>query len=158
MDDGSEQTPAERWVARSLIDESGVGKPLPRRSMQRERSVASYLRGEFMPRYMQRAAQIERLTEEHALRLRLAYDALCETYREDGPDLDLARWTLVAEWDFDEVNTLIRQHNAWYPIERDLPMNPRTGDYVLVNGHDYRKAELDAAWAARVGREEDERA
>jgi hypothetical protein len=153
MDDGPEQTPTERMIARSLIDESGVGKPLPRRSMQRQRSVESYLRGEFMPRYMQRAAQIERLTREHADRLRLAFDELCDVY-EDGPDLDLAWWTLVAAWDFDEVNTLIRQHNDWYPMERDLPMNPRTKDYVLVNGHDYRKAELGPEWAAAVGRDD----
>lgn len=153
MDEGPEQTPAERMVARSLIDESGVGKPLSRRSMQRRRSVEAYLRGEVMPRYMQRAAQIEQLTREHADRLRLAYDELCGRYA-DGPDLDLAWWTLVAAWDFDEVNTLIRRHNDWYPVERDLPMNPRTGDYVLVNGHDYRKALLDPAWADRVGRDE----
>jgi hypothetical protein len=26
-------------------------------------------------------------------------------------------------------------------------MDPRTGDFALVNGEDYRKRPLDAAWA-----------
>ena len=25
-------------------------------------------------------------------------------------------------------------HNEWYPVERDLPMDLRTRDYVLING------------------------
>jgi hypothetical protein len=47
---------------------------------------------------------------------------------------------------FDDLNDLIRQHNDWYPIERDLPMNPRTGDYVLIHGRSYRRPELGPAW------------
>jgi hypothetical protein len=57
------------------------------------------------------------------------------------------RWREVAEsWDFREVNQLIHEHNEWYPVERDLPMNPRTKDYVLVNGHSYRREVLGPAW------------
>ena len=37
-------------------------------------------------------------------------------------------------WDFREVNRLIGQHNDWFPIERDLAMDPRTGDYVKIRG------------------------
>ena len=47
---------------------------------------------------------------------------------------------------FDEVNDLIERHNRWYPAESRLPMDPRTGDYALVNGRDYRLAPLDADW------------
>ena len=43
---------------------------------------------------------------------------------------------------FDELNELIRQHNEWYPIERDLPMDLRTRDYVLINGRSYRREPL----------------
>ena len=47
---------------------------------------------------------------------------------------------------FDELNELITQHNEWYPVERDLPMNPRTGDYVLVSGRTYRRPVLGPEW------------
>ena len=58
-----------------------------------------------------------------------------------------ARWREIAhETRFDELNELIRQHNTWYPVERDLPMNPRTGEYVLQHGRDFRRDELTAAW------------
>ena len=43
---------------------------------------------------------------------------------------------------FDELNELIQQHNDWYPIERDLPMDLRTRDYVLINGRSYRREPL----------------
>jgi hypothetical protein len=57
----------------------------------------------------------------------------------------------VRTWRFDrELNELIEQHNAWYPIERDLPVNPRTGEYVPVGGRSYRRPMLDVAWALRL--------
>ena len=47
-----------------------------------------------------------------------------------------ACWREIAGgWRFDPaLNGLIEQHNEWYPVERRLPMNPRTGDYVPVGG------------------------
>ena len=48
--------------------------------------------------------------------------------------------------DFGEVNELIDRHNRWYPAESRLPMDPRTGDYALVNGRSYRRRPLDASW------------
>jgi uncharacterized protein involved in type VI secretion and phage assembly len=152
MDDGSQRVPAERAVSRSLIDRSGVGRPLSRRSMQRQRSVEAYLRGEVLPRYMQRAAQIEQLTHMHAQELRTAYRDLHAHHAGDDAALQETWSTVVAAWDFEEVNTLIRQHNDWYPIERDLPMDPRTGDYVLVSGHTYRREALGPEWADAIGR------
>ncbi len=53
---------------------------------------------------------------------------------------------MAAEWSFDRLNELIEQHNEWYPIERDLPMDLRTRDYVLVNGRSFRRPLLDRAW------------
>jgi hypothetical protein len=146
-EDGFKQTPAERAVARSLIDGAGLGRPLPRRVLQRERSVESYLRGSVMPRYMQRAAEIEQLTRLHAIALRGEHARLAEEHAGDAAALEAAWSAAVEGWSFEKVNTLIRQHNAWYPIERDLPMDPRTGDYVLVHGRPYRREELGPAWA-----------
>ena len=57
------------------------------------------------------------------------------------------RWTAFAQrCRFDELNELITQHNEWYPIERDLPMDLRTRDYVLINGRSYRREPLSAEW------------
>ncbi len=141
------RSPAERLVAGSLIDESGVGKPLRRSTLQRSRSVESYLRGDALPRYIRRAAEIERGTRAHEAALAEARAELAEACAGD-PAGFAERWTArVRAWDFEDVNVLIRQHNAWYPVERDLPMDPRTGDYVLVSGRPYRRDELDAGWA-----------
>jgi hypothetical protein len=131
------QTPAERLLRRSRIDDAGVGEQLTERARQRQRSIEAYLRGEALPRYMQRAAEIDRAVRWHERELRRAYEA--PGARE--------RWRAIAQaWDFEAVNELIRQHNEWYPVERDLPMNPRTKDYVLINGHSYRREELGPDW------------
>jgi hypothetical protein len=131
------RAPAERLVQRSRIGDAGIGAPLDERARQRVRSIEAVLRGDALPRYMRRAREIERAVEDHEEALAVAYE------QRAGP----ADWIRTAEgWDFGAVNTLIEQHNAWYPIERDLPMDLRTLDYVLVNGRDYRKRVLDAAW------------
>jgi hypothetical protein len=131
------RTPAEKLIQRSRIDETGAGEALSERARQRQRSIEAYLRGEALPRYMQRAAEIDRAVRKHTESLQSAYE---QPQRR-------ARWRELAEnWNFDEVNHLIREHNEWYPVERDLPMNPRTKDYVLVNGHSYRREELGPRW------------
>jgi hypothetical protein len=53
---------------------------------------------------------------------------------------------VAASWSFDEVNELIERHNRWFPAESRLPMDPRRGDFALVNGRDYRLPPLDADW------------
>jgi hypothetical protein len=145
-EDTDRRAPAEKVVAGSLIDRAGVGKPLSERTLQRRRTVESYLRGEAIPRYMQRAAEIERSLREHRRRLAAAYGRLRESC---GADLErFAReWEERAQtWDFSALNDLVRQHNEWYPVERDLPMDPRTGDYVLVHGRSYRRELVGPDW------------
>jgi hypothetical protein len=58
------------------------------------------------------------------------------------------RWRELARgWRFDDdLLRLIEQHNDWYPIERNLPLNPRTGDYVRVGGRSYRRPVLGPEW------------
>jgi len=141
VSDDDPRTPAERLLAESKISDAGSGKPLDDRARQRIRSIEAVLRGDALPRYIRRAAEIERAVRAHR-------EALAEAYAERTGHDD---WIATAEtWDFSEVNTLIEQHNAWYPIERDLPIDLRTRDYVLVNGHDYRKRVLDAAWVLEL--------
>ncbi len=144
-DDEDRRSPAEKVVASSLIDATGVGKPLSERTLQRQRSVESYLRGEAIPRYMQRAAEIERGLREHRRRLGRVYARLRE---ELSAEAFPAAWEeRVRTWDFTALNALIAQHNQWYPIERDLPMDPRTGDYILVHGRSHVREPVGAAWA-----------
>jgi hypothetical protein len=131
------RTPAEELIRRSRIDETGEGEPLSERARQRQRSIEAYLRGEALPRYMQRAAEIDRAVRRHLEDLQRAYE------RPGARE----RWREIAEsYDFDATNQLIREHNEWYPVERDLPMNPRTKDYVLINGHSYRRELLGPEW------------
>jgi hypothetical protein len=87
--------------------------------------------------WMRRLRAIEAEIERHEQQLAEAYE-LSESAEE---------WRRVAEsWDFSEVNELIERHNRHYPAESRLPMNPRTGDFVLVNGRPYTREPLDADW------------
>lgn len=95
--------------------------------------------------YMQRLRQIEIETAGHEERLAVAWHALAD----ECPDpVEFAeRWRRTAErWSFTAVNELIERHNRWYPAEARLPMDPRSGDFVLVGGKPYRRRFLDAAW------------
>lgn len=88
--------------------------------------------------YMTRLREIARLTAEHEEALQAAYGVLGDAE---------TTWLEVASgWDFSEVNDLIKRHNRWFPAESRLPMDPRTGDYALVNGEHYGKRPLDATW------------
>ena len=113
------------------------------------KTVEAYLRGNSAPRYMQRLVDIEREYSEQRQRLERAYRALEDACGERA-DRFAERWQALARsWRFDELNELIREHNAWYPIETNLPMNPRTRDYVGVRGASYRRVELGARWVLR---------
>ena len=65
MDQEDPRTAAERLIERSRIDETGAGQPLSERARQRQRSIEAFLRGEALPRYMQRAAEIDRAVRHH---------------------------------------------------------------------------------------------
>lgn len=96
--------------------------------------------------YMVRLRQIHEETVAHADRLEQAWLELAAECREDAT-LFARRWRRVAAtWNFAAVNDLIERHNRYYPAEADLPMDPRTGDYVLVGGEPYWKRPLDAEW------------
>ena len=145
-DDEDRRSPAERVVAGSLIDRAGVGKPLSERTLQRQRTVESYLRGDAIPRYMTRAAEIDRGLREHRRRLSAARHRLREACGADAERF-AREWEARAQtWDFSALNDLIRVHNEWYPVERDLAMDPRTGDYVLVHGRSYKRELVGPEW------------
>ena len=144
--DAQSSSPVERIVRRDLDEDTGKGEPLSSRSRQAKRSIEHYLKSGVRPRWMERVGDIDAGIAHERRRLARAYRALQIECRGDA-ELFAARWSARARsWSFDELNVLIEQHNAWYPIERDLPLNPRTGDYVTVGGRSYRRPVLGPEW------------
>jgi hypothetical protein len=142
-----QHSPVERRVARSLDGEDRRGQAIPTEELQRERTVENYLRGAVMPRWMERLRDIETGTRRHRSALAADYAYLKEQ-RAGDPETFAREWrALVQRRSFDDVNDLVRDHNQWYPVERQLPMDPRTGEYVLIAGRPYTREELTAAWA-----------
>jgi hypothetical protein len=147
------ETPRERR-RRELLEEDlrtspVTGRPLQLRLRNFVPSAESYLASLGGPRpYMARLREIEAATAAHEDALELAWIDLAQ----ECPDEEAfrRRWTEAAgRWSFDEVNHLVESHNRWFPTESRLPMDPRTGDFALVNGRSYRRSRLDACWVLR---------
>jgi len=97
--------------------------------------------------WMRRLRAIEIAIGLHEEQLAEAWNELRAQYGP-GTERFAREWRAAAErWDFHEVNELIERHNLQFPTESRLPMNPRTGDFVLINGRPYTREPLDAAWA-----------
>ena len=140
------RTSTERLLHESLEDPGSAGRPFSSRVRETRRTLEDYIRAGVRPRWMERLMEIERGTRRERDRLQEAYEALGEECDDDRAAFT-RRWRAIANaWRFDELNELIRTHNEWYPVERDLPMDLHTRDYVLINGRSYRRRELDAAW------------
>jgi hypothetical protein len=123
------------------------GNPLELRLRNFRPSTEGYLAslGGPLP-YMARLREIDAQTAVHVVALEAAWHALA--VEEPDPQRFAERWReTVGGRSFDEVNDLIERHNAWYPAESRLPMDPTTGDHALVNGESYRRRFLDARWA-----------
>jgi hypothetical protein len=144
-----DRTAAERLVKKDLDAATGLGKPIARRALASQRTVESYLKAGVKPRWMERIAEIDNAIAYQKRRFARAHRTL--RMESDGDEAAFAqRWTEFAgRARFDELNELIQQHNDWYPIERDLPMDLRTRDYVLVGGRDYRREPLSSDWVLR---------
>ena len=147
-EESQQHTPVERHVKRSFLDESltdGTGRPLSRRQRQTRRTAEQYLRAGVAPAYMRRLKKIEREMERHRRGLDRAHRRLSEAVSD--PRAFAEQWRARArQWNFEPVNELIRQHNEWYPIERNLPLDPRTRDYVKIRGRSYRRTEIGPEW------------
>jgi hypothetical protein len=108
-------------------------------------TVEAYLAAQIMPRWMERLREIHDELASHRIRL----ERVRRRLREECGDAEefARRWRERAgEWNFGYVNELIAQHNDYYPIEANLPVNPRTGDYVTVTGRSYRREPIGADW------------
>jgi hypothetical protein len=145
------ETPRGRRERAELVEDLAssplLGRPLHLRLRNFRPGADSYLAslGGPLP-YMTRLREIDAATAGHAVALGEAWRLLAAESRDDAAFS--RRWrATVRRWSFHEINDLIDRHNRWYPVESRLPMDPKTGDYALVNGRDYRRLPLDAAWA-----------
>ena len=146
MSSDDQRSPVERTVKRAILDETMEGRPLSRRTRQTKRSVEQYLRGGVIPAYMRRLRDIDRELDRHRRTLNRLHRDLSASLGRDS-EAFAARWRRVAaDFNFDRVNELIREHNEWYPVERNLPLDPRTRDYVKIRGRSYRRTEIGADW------------
>ena len=137
------ETPRERRqranLEQDLVEHPLAGRALRQRFRNFTADPGAYLAslGGPLP-YMTRLREITARVERHEREL-------AEAHAELGHDAE--GWRAYAERvDFTEVNELIAAHNRWYPAEARLPMDPRTGDYALVNGERYSTRPLDAEW------------
>ena len=145
------ETPRQRRELASLQEDLETipltGKPLPVRARLFRPSADAYLVATRGPLpYMLRLREIEHGTEAHEEQLRDAWHTLADACADDAEWFRRAWLATARAHVFDEVNDLIDRHNRWYPAESRLPMDPRTGDYALVNGRDYRLSPLDPDW------------
>jgi hypothetical protein len=139
-------------VEREALEEDLKGNPLageavPRRLRNFRPDASAQLAALAGPvAWMRRLRSIEIEIEQHEEQLGELWRSLQQGYGDDTEGF-AQEWQRIAEgWDFYEVNELIARHNRHYPAESRLPMNPRTGDFVLVNGRPYSRRPLDADW------------
>jgi hypothetical protein len=144
------ETARDREERRVLEEELAVsplkGNPLEQRLRNFRPGADSAIRALGGPTvWMRRLRTIENEIERHEAELE-------ECWLELAAELDDAeafahRWSETArEWSFAEVNELIDRHNRYFPAEARLPMDPRTRDFVRINGRPYQRQPLDEQW------------
>jgi hypothetical protein len=144
------ETARDREERRILEAEVAVspmkGKPLEQRLRNFRPGADSAIRALGGPTlWMRRLRTIENEMERHEAELGEVWRALAE----DATDAEkFARlWLETARgWSFAEVNELIHRHNRNFPAEARLPMDPRTRDFVKINGRSYERKPLDEQW------------
>ncbi len=144
------ETPREREERERLeleLEGSPVkGQPLPQRLRNFRPDPESAIRALGGPTvWMRRLRAIEDALDQHERQLGEAWRELAHE-ASDGDEF-AERWRAVARrWSFAQVNELIERHNANFPAEARLPMDPRTRDFVRINGRPYRREPLGENW------------
>ena len=123
-----------------------TGKPLEQRLRNFRPGADSAIRALGGPTlWMRRLRTIENEVERHEAELGELWLALAE--EATAADEFARRWLETARgWSFAQVNELIHRHNRNFPAEARLPMDPRTRDFVKINGRSYERKPLDEQW------------
>lgn len=96
-----------------------------------------------VPIYAERKRHIEDLEAAMLKKLVALYDALVA--KGAAPDAAKKQAHEAANaTDFTKLNTLIAKHNRWYPVEANLPCDPKTGAYLLFG----RRWNPEPLWTA----------
>ena len=154
MADPRRDAPAERYVRERTEDVPGIGRPLTERARLAQRSVESYLTGaNNPPRWMERVREIDQALKRERRLLEAERRALRARFAQDPEGL-AAAWRAFAaargrSRAYRALNEQIRAHNEWYPVERNLPVNPRTGEWVTVGGRSFLRPLVGAEWILR---------
>ena len=137
----------EREVLEADLESSPVrGRPLQQRLRNFRPDAESAMRALDGPTiWMRRLRAIEDAIDQHEHRLGEAWRSLAAEL-EDPREFAAAWRELAASWNFAGVNHMIERHNRNFPAEARLPMDPRTRDFVRVNGRPYLREPLDARW------------
>jgi hypothetical protein len=144
------ETPREREERERLeadLESSPVrGTPLRQRVRNFRPDAESAVRALGGPTaWMRRLRAIEDAVEQHERQLGEAWRVLAEELED--PEAFAVAWRgLAGNWSFAEVNVLIERHNRNFPAEARLAMDPRTRDFVRINGRPYVRKPLDARW------------
>lgn len=129
-----------------LADSPVAGRPLRQRLRNFRPDADSAVRALGGPTvWMRRLCAIEDALEEHERQLEEAWRVLAGEVHDAVEFADL--WREQARcWSFAEVNELIERHNSNFPAEARLAMDPRTRDFVRINGRRYEREPLDEEW------------
>jgi hypothetical protein len=144
------ETPRERREREQIeadLETSPVrGRPLRQRLRNFRPDSESGVRALGGPTaWMRRLRAIEDAVEQHERQLGEARRTLAEEL-EDPAEFAAAWRELAGNWSFTAVNALIERHNRNFPAEARLAMDPRTRDFVRINGRSYLRESLDAHW------------
>jgi hypothetical protein len=137
----------EREVLEADLASSPVrGKPLRQRLRNFRPDAESGVRALGGPTsWMRRLRAIEDAVEQHERQLGEAWRTLAGEVED--PAEFASEWRELADsWSFAEVNELIERHNRNFPVEARLAMDPRTRDFVRVNGRSYLREPFDSTW------------
>ena len=137
----------ERRILEAELAVSPVkGKPLQQRLRNFRPGADSAIRALGGPTlWMRRLRTIENEMERHQAELGELWLALAE--EATAAEEFARRWLETARgWSFAQVNELIYRHNRNFPAEARLPMDPRTRDFVKINGRSYERKPLDEQW------------
>ena len=144
------ETARDREERRVLEEELAVsplkGNPLEQRLRNFRPGADSAIRALGGPTvWMRRLRTIENEVGRHEAELGKRWLELAAEL-DDAEAFDRAWRETARHWSFAQVNELIDRHNRYFPAEARLPMDPRTRDFVRINGRPYQRQPLDEQW------------